>query len=90
MRTVCALWPGTNTAQTLRTATGGIKETTQDMARHKLTLQAQLKGVEKALASRRCPPQLKEGLRRRADELRNMLGRKRNIEGSGLFGLFRR
>jgi hypothetical protein len=40
------------------------KETT--MARRKLTEQEMLKGVEKALASKKCPPQLLPGLQRRA------------------------
>jgi hypothetical protein len=57
------------------------------MARRKLTLEQQLRGVEKALTSSRCPPQLKDGLRKRADELRRMLGRKRGV-GAGLSRIF--
>ncbi len=53
------------------------------MARHKLTLEAQLRGVEKALASRRCPPQLKPGLRKRAEQLRGMIRRNGGV-GAGL------
>jgi hypothetical protein len=44
------------------------------MARRKLTLKDQLKGVRAALRSRRTPPQLKDGLRRRAKALENKLG----------------
>ncbi len=44
------------------------------MARRKLTEQEMLKGVEKALSSKKCPPQLKEGLQRRSDALRQRLG----------------
>ena len=44
------------------------------MARRKLTDHEMLKGVEKALASKKCPPQLKAGLQRRADSLRTKLG----------------
>jgi hypothetical protein len=44
------------------------------MARRKLTEQEMLKGVEKALASKKCPPQLKPGLQRRADVLSERLG----------------
>jgi hypothetical protein len=46
------------------------------MARSKLTLEQQLKGVRAALASPRTPPQLKPGLRRRAEEIKRMLRRK--------------
>lgn len=53
------------------------------MARRKLTALEQLKGVEKAIASPRTPPQLKEGLRRRADGLRKRLGKKKT-GGAGL------
>jgi hypothetical protein len=43
------------------------------MARRKLTEEQQLKGVRAALRSRRTPPQLKEGLKRRAEELEKKL-----------------
>ena len=36
------------------------------MARRKLTLEEQLKGVRAAVRSKRTPPQLREGLRKRA------------------------
>jgi signal transduction histidine kinase len=36
------------------------------MARRKLTLKEQLKGVRAAVRSKRTPPQLREGLRKRA------------------------
>ena len=39
------------------------------MARRKLTMQEQLKGIRAALRSKRTPPQLREGLKRRADWL---------------------
>ena len=45
------------------------------MARRKLTLEDQLKGVKAALRSRRTPPQLRDGLRRRARHLEKTLGR---------------
>lgn len=57
------------------------------MARRKLTEQEMLKGVEKALASKKCPPQLKAGLQRRADAIRKQLGLEPKIRRSGLFGI---
>ena len=44
------------------------------MARRKLSLKDQLKGVRAALRSRRTPPQLRDGLRRRAEDLKKRLG----------------
>ncbi len=43
------------------------------MARRKLTLREQLKGVQAAIRSRRTPPQLRDGLKRRAAELEKQL-----------------
>ncbi len=43
------------------------------MARRKLSLQEQLKGVNAAIRSRRTPPQLREGLRKRAAELEKQI-----------------
>src|SRR2546425_2013058 len=43
------------------------------MSRHKLSLEEQLEGVKAALRTRRTPPQLKEGLRRRAAEVEKQL-----------------
>ena len=43
------------------------------MARRKLSLAEQLKGVRAALRSPRTPSQLREGLRKRAEELRRKL-----------------
>jgi hypothetical protein len=39
------------------------------MARRKLTLVEQLRGVRAALRSKRTPPQLRQGLKRRAEWL---------------------
>lgn len=43
--------------------------------RTKFTLEAQLKGVRAAILSPRTPAQLKQGLRKRAKELKKRLGR---------------
>jgi hypothetical protein len=44
------------------------------MARRKLSLEQQLKGVRAAIRSKRTPPQLREGLRRRAEWLDKQIG----------------
>lgn len=45
------------------------------MARHKLSLKEQLRGVEHALRSRRTPKQFREGLRKRKKQLERALRR---------------
>jgi hypothetical protein len=75
---VQALWtlrPDAYTPRTIQSDAAGNREETKNMARRKLTVAEQLKGIEKALASPRTPPQLKEGLRRRGNELRKVLER---------------
>jgi hypothetical protein len=57
------------------------------MARRKLTAEQQLKGVQAALRSPRTPPQLKEGLRRRERELRNVVQRSKERKASFLGGI---
>jgi hypothetical protein len=56
------------------------------VARRKLSLQDQLRGVNAALKSKRTPPQLIEGLRRRAKELERLM-RKRRGRASGTLGI---
>ena len=83
--------PSNDSAPAVPTASAGIEKGAQNMARrkvkrgHRLSLEAQLKGVRAALRSQRTPPQLKEGLRKRADQLEGELGRKK--EDSGLLGI---
>ncbi len=43
------------------------------MARRKLTAREQLRGVRAAIRSKRTPPQLKAGLRKRAAQLQAMI-----------------
>ena len=52
------------------------------MARSKLSLECQLQGIRSALASARTPPQLQEGLRRRAEEIEKQLSTKLPPEDS--------
>jgi hypothetical protein len=58
------------------------------MARRQLTLKEQLKGIRAAIRSKRTPPQLREGLRKRAKWLRAEIRRsrpsKKNKPGSFL------
>jgi hypothetical protein len=49
------------------------------MARRKLTITDQLKGIRAALASPKTPPQLKAGLRKRAECLRHQLNRRGEV-----------
>jgi hypothetical protein len=51
------------------------KEEKKVMARRKLSLEEQLRGVRAALKSRRTPPQLKAGLERREKVLERTLGK---------------
>jgi hypothetical protein len=47
------------------------------MARRRLTLTEQLKGIRAAIHSKKTPPQLREGLRKRAKWLRTELRQSR-------------
>jgi hypothetical protein len=51
------------------------------MARRKLTLEQQLKGVRAAIQSKKTPPQLREGLRKRANWLKAEIRRIRPQKG---------
>jgi hypothetical protein len=52
------------------------------MARRKLSTEDQLKGVQAAIKSRRTPPQLREGLKHRAEELEKKLKAQRSLPKS--------
>ena len=47
------------------------------MARRRLTLAEQLKGIRAAIHSKKTPPQLREGLRKRAKWLKDEIRRTR-------------
>ncbi len=51
------------------------------MARRKLSIEDQLRGVKAALKSKRTPPQFITGLRKRAEELQKKLERHRSSKG---------
>lgn len=56
-----------------------IEKGEKKMARRKLSIEDQLKGVRAAVKSRRTPPQLREGLKRRAEELEKKLAAQRTL-----------
>lgn len=74
VRGVRAVRADPNTTTEIPTHKSRSQEEEKTMARRKLTEQEMLNGVEKALASKKCPPQLRPGLQRRADSLRRNLG----------------
>jgi len=74
---VRAFWSGTYAAPNISAKASGEKEGPEKMVHRKLTLSEQLKGVRAALRSPRTPPQLKEGLRRRAEVLEKQIGTRR-------------
>jgi len=90
VRGVRAVRADPNTTPEIPTNEGRGQEEEKTMARRKLTEQEMLKGVEKALASKKCPPQLRPGLQRRADSLRKNLGLEPKPQGSGLLALLRK
>ncbi len=55
--------------ETISTASPGAQEEAKAMARRKLSLKQQLKGVRAALRSKRTPPQFRKGLEKRAEWL---------------------
>lgn len=89
LRCVWGIWTGPDTAAAISTNEKRGGEEKENMARRKLTEREMLNGVEKALASKKCPPQLKAGLQRRADKLRKQLGLESRPRRSRLMGIFR-
>ena len=84
------LWSVHEAASGISAKTKRSQETEEKMAHRKLTLKEQLKGVKAALRSRRTPPQLKEGLRRRKAVLEKELGkpgRSKKTQTPGFLGV---
>lgn len=67
------IWSSNESTSAVPTEAARIEKGEKTMARRKLTLEEQLKGVRAAMRSRQTPPQLKEGLKRRAEELARRL-----------------
>ena len=77
LRSMRTFWSGAHAASDVSAQASGEKEESQKMARRKLSLLEQLKGIRAALQSPRTPPQLKEGLRRRAEMIEKQVGSRR-------------
>ena len=73
MSSVWSVWASVDTTKAVQARAAGEKEEEKNMARRKLTLKEQLRGIRAALRSKRTPPQLREGLRARAEWLRKMI-----------------
>jgi len=58
------------------------------MARRKLSLDDQLKGVRAAIRSKRTPPQFRPGLKQRAEWLRKQIRENSPAKGKGKWSLF--
>jgi signal transduction histidine kinase len=69
VRSVRAIWTIRNSAEKVSSETKREKGAEKTMGRRKLSLKAQLKGVRAAISSKRTPPQLRAGLRKRAEWL---------------------
>jgi len=73
-----AMWrfrPGSVPTRKVSASIDRETEEKKTMARRKLTLEQQLSGVKAAIRSKRTPPQLREGLRRRAKWLSTQIGK---------------
>jgi hypothetical protein len=73
LRPLRIVWTGRNATTQIPPKAAREKEATKKMARRRLTLKDQLKGVRAAISSKRTPPQLREGLKRRAQWLAKRL-----------------
>jgi signal transduction histidine kinase len=69
-----ALGADTNAPTRIQAERSREKEEKEDMARRKLSLREQLKGVRAAIRSKRTPPQLRAGLRKRGEWLAKQIG----------------
>jgi hypothetical protein len=70
------VWAGAHPTSKVSAKTSGEKKGEKEMARRRLTLEEQLRGVRAALRSKHTPPQLKEGLHRRAEALEKEIGQR--------------
>ncbi len=74
-------WNRYSTTAQVSTERKGTPEEEKAMARRKLSIEDQLKGVRAALRSKRTPPQFQKGLRDRERELQKMLARRGKRRG---------
>ena len=71
------IWTGNHPAQTIQAKIARKKEASKTMGRRQLTTKEMLKGVRKALSSSKTPPQLKAGLRKRAEWLKDQIAQRK-------------
>lgn len=64
-----AIWANVDASEVIPTQADRASQKEEEMARNKLSLADQLRGVKAALKSKRTPPQFREGLRKRKAEL---------------------
>jgi hypothetical protein len=77
MQALWLIWPKFHSTASLPTKGTREKEAQKAMARRQLTIKEQLKGIRAAIRSKRTPPQLQAGLRRRAEWLRDQIRQRR-------------
>jgi hypothetical protein len=73
VRALLALGANIDTAWEIRSENSREEEEEKKMARRKLTLRDQIKGVRAAIKSRRTPPQLVAGLKKREEWLKKRI-----------------
>jgi len=76
------IWTNAHTTPRVRTEVTREKEDKKNMARRKLTVAEQLKGVRAALRSKRTPPQLRQGLQERAKWLGRQIEKRHRRKGA--------
>jgi hypothetical protein len=81
VRALRTFWTGSDADSKVSTQGPREEEEKKTMARRKLSLEQQLKGVRAAIRSKRTPPQLRDGLRRRAEWLSRELGKSGPTKG---------
>jgi hypothetical protein len=72
------VWPSHDPGTRISADGAGEEEEEKAMARRRLNLEQQLKGVKAAIRSKRTPPQLRDGLRRREVWLKDQV--KKNVK----------
>lgn len=89
MRSMRSLRASGHAAPRVPSKTTREEEAEKTMARRKLSLDEQLSGVRAAIRSKRTPPQLREGLKQRAEWLKKQIGKtsppKKKNKGAFLF-----
>jgi hypothetical protein len=82
LQSLWAIWTSAHAASEIQTEGIGAKEEKKEMARRKLTVEEQLKGVRAALRSKRTPVQLRRGLHDRAEWLERQIAKRNRRKGA--------